>query len=303
MTAAHGITLKAADLTRSHVSDVLKHYFSQETYRLSIDRVRLADAGGGRGNLKHQAQLVGAVQKVRLDAVLSEGEQNALGLAGFLTEVESETSGSAVVFDDPVTSLDHVRRDLVASRIAELARDRQVIMFTHDVGFVLDLKTPAEAMSVALTERWVSKVPKYVGHVFDGGPWNSKFVGQRIDEMSQQLVRVRQGYRKDDPEELQSAVRSWYQDLRTVGERALEEVLIGRVSSRGQLELRPSNLGVFVEFTKEDNQEFQTAYKRCGDRGSHDASTALNRPTPPLSELESDLNVLIRWHKRVRQYG
>ena len=92
------------------MSDVLKHRFSQETLLLDLRRIRLADAGGGLGNLKHQARLVDAVQRAPLDAVLSEGEQTALGLAGFLTEVESDSTGSAVVFDDPVTSLDHVRR-------------------------------------------------------------------------------------------------------------------------------------------------------------------------------------------------
>ena len=65
---------------------------------------------------------MGAVQNAPLQAVLSEGEQTALGLAGFLTEVESDSTGSAVVFDDPVTSLDHVRRERMARRIVELGR-------------------------------------------------------------------------------------------------------------------------------------------------------------------------------------
>ena len=99
LTDTRGVTRRAADLTRSHVSDVLKHHFSQETVRLDLDTVRLADAGGGKGNLRHRAKLVGAVQNAPLHAVLSEGEQTALGLAGFLTEVESDSTGSAVVFD------------------------------------------------------------------------------------------------------------------------------------------------------------------------------------------------------------
>ena len=78
LTDTRGITRKAADLTRSHVSDVLKHHFSQETLRLDLNTVRLADAGGGQGNLRHRAKLVDAVQSAPIHAVLSEGEQTAL---------------------------------------------------------------------------------------------------------------------------------------------------------------------------------------------------------------------------------
>ena len=302
LTDTRGITRRAADLTRSHVSDVLKHRFSQETLLLDLRRVRLADAGGGLGNLKHQARLVDAVQRAPLDAVLSEGEQTALGLAGFLTEVESDSTGSAVVFDDPVTSLDHVRRERVARRIVELANRRQVVIFTHDVAFVVDLKRAAEAASVEVVERWVTKFQSHVGRVSDGGPWDSRMVGQRIDDLNRRLADVRKARAKGDPGACQEVVRSWYQDLRLVWERALEEVVVGPVLVRGRLELRSSNLKVFVRFTETDDQEFQTAFTRCGDRGSHDRSSEFNRPLPPMSELEDDLDSLRRWHKRVRQY-
>ena len=117
------------------------------------------------------------------------------------------------------------------------------------------------------------------------------------------LTDVRRSYEEGHPEACQEAVRSWYQDLRTVWERALDEVVLGPVNVRGRLELRPSNLKVFVRFTETDDQEFQTAYKRCGDRGSHDPSTEFNRPLHPISELEDDLEVLRRWCDRVRRYA
>ena len=303
LTNTQGITRRAAELTRSHVSDVLKHHFSQETLRLDLERVRLRDAGGGRGNLKHQAQLVGAIQPAPLRAVLSEGEQTALGLAGFLTEVESDFTNSAVVLDDPVTSLDHVRRERVARRIVELAMRRQVVIFTHDVAFVVDLKRAAEAGSVAVAERWVTKFQSHVGRVSDGGPWDSRTVAQRIDQLNQRLAQIRRVYDEGDPTACHEAVRSWYQDLRLVWERALEEVVVGPVLVRGRLELRPSNLKVFVRFTDVDDQEFQSAFTRCGDRGSHDRSSELNRPLPSVSELNEDLELLRSWHDRVRRYA
>ena len=38
-----------------------------------------------------------------------------------------------VVFDDPVTSLDHYIIDAVARRLVKLSRERQVIVFTHSI--------------------------------------------------------------------------------------------------------------------------------------------------------------------------
>ena len=303
LTDTRGITRRAAELTRTHVSDVMKHRFSQETLRLGLHRVRLADAGGGQGNLKHRAQLVDTVQNARLDAVLSEGEQTALGLAGFLTEVESDTSNSAVVFDDPVTSLDHVRQERVARRIVELGTRRQVIVFTHDIAFMVDIKRAAEAASVQITEKWITKHQEQVGLVSDGGPWDARMVGQRLDDLERRLAQVRATYEQGDPRESHEAARSWYQDLRLVWERALEEVVLAPVLVRGRLEMRPSNLTVLAQITETDDREFQTAFTRCGDRGSHDRSSELNRPLPPISELEEDLQCLRTWHKRVRRYA
>jgi energy-coupling factor transporter ATP-binding protein EcfA2 len=69
----------------------------------------------------------------KLGDVLSDGEQKAIALAEFLTEVRMEDAKAPVVLDDPVTSLDHNIIDAVARRLIEFSRDRQVIVFTHSI--------------------------------------------------------------------------------------------------------------------------------------------------------------------------
>ncbi len=76
--------------------------------------------------------------------ILSEGEQRAIALAGFLTEVNEVDTGHAIIFDDPVSSLDWDRRALIAERLAEEAKKRQVIIFTHDFSFALQLEKSAK---------------------------------------------------------------------------------------------------------------------------------------------------------------
>lgn len=71
--------------------------------------------------------------------VLSEGEQKVLALADFLAEARLAGITAPVIFDDPVSSLDHRRVNEVARRIAKLAAANQVIVFTHDILFATTL--------------------------------------------------------------------------------------------------------------------------------------------------------------------
>ncbi|MFD2147929.1 AAA family ATPase [Mucilaginibacter antarcticus] len=65
--------------------------------------------------------------------ILSEGEQKAIALAEYLTELQLDMSQSPVIFDDPVNSLDHHIIDDVSRRLIKLSADRQVIICTHSI--------------------------------------------------------------------------------------------------------------------------------------------------------------------------
>ena len=303
LTDTTRLTRAAADFSRSHVGKAMKAQFDQEASTLGLQRVRLADAGGRHGNLRHRSQLIDAVQSVPLQDVLSEGEQSALGLAGFLTEVESDSSESAVIFDDPVTSLDHIHQESVARRIVELAKGRQVVVFSHSIGFALDLKRAAKASSVVIAERYVRRTSSQVGEVVVGGPWAGKTVNQRRNELQTRIAILRKTFNQNNLEAYEEGVRSWYQDLRLVWELAMEEVLLGPVQTRGSLELRPGNLKMLVQYTQEDDRTFQSAFTRCGDRGSHVPSSQLNRSVPEISDLEAELVTLKGWCRKINTYA
>lgn len=55
-----------------------------------------------------------------------------------------------IVFDDPVSSLDHRRRERVAKRLAAEAVQRQVIIFTHDIYFLCLLEEEAKRVGAAV---------------------------------------------------------------------------------------------------------------------------------------------------------
>ncbi len=116
--------------------------------------------------------------------------ETALGLAGFFTEAEFDSSKSALVLDDPVTSLDHVRREHVARRLAELSRDRQVIVFTHDVVFAGELLKNAEKQTVNVTTRSVVRQGNVPGHVQPTLPWKAKDFKARYADLDVRLTKI-----------------------------------------------------------------------------------------------------------------
>jgi wobble nucleotide-excising tRNase len=91
------------------------------------------------------------------DIILSEGEQKAVALADFLTEVAMSPANAGIVLDDPVTSQDHYRKELIAMRLVREANARQVIVFTHDLPFLNQLIVQAEAENVTYQAHWIDR--------------------------------------------------------------------------------------------------------------------------------------------------
>jgi len=99
------------------------------------------------GNTKRSFTLADGRHKP--SEVLSDGEQGAIALADFLTEVGTNPTAAGIVFDDPVTSLDLPRREKIAARLVAEAQRRQVIVFTHDLVFVNQLYKAADDSGIA----------------------------------------------------------------------------------------------------------------------------------------------------------
>lgn len=77
-------------------------------------------------------------------AILSEGEQKVIALADFLAEMQLSEVNRGIIFDDPVTSLDHKRKETIAQRFVEISGYKQVIIFSHDIVFIKHLENHAK---------------------------------------------------------------------------------------------------------------------------------------------------------------
>src|SRR5690606_6322953 len=140
-----------------------------------------AETKGAKGKQYHFLRLdEHDAQHVSLKDVLSEGEHRCIALATFLSELSLSSHHSSVVFDDPVSSLDHKWRNKIAKRIAEEAKKRQVIVFTHDISFLIMLQEHAELMSVNLEINSLTRKKQETGIIGNTPPWDAMPVNKRI---------------------------------------------------------------------------------------------------------------------------
>ena len=300
------ITKKILELSEESITEVVRDTFTRETERLHLNRVTIARTRAERGTLLHQPKLVGARQQVRLPKVFSEGEQNALGLAAFFTEAALNSSNSAIILDDPVTSLDHIRRELVADRLATFAETRQVIIFTHDVAFVADLKRKASEKGVSIAERSITRSRTHEhkpGACTRSHPWKAKDVPARINELQNELARLRKEQNTLDDEAYEDAVGLWAGKLSETWERIFSQEIVGRILAEGGLVVRPMMVKILARFSETDYREFEASYSRVSQWARrHDKSVLINYVAPDLSELENELDRVKSWFKRVKGY-
>ena len=300
------ITRKILDLSEETITEVVRDRFTRETDRLGLDRVTIAKTKAEKGALLHLPKLVGARQTTELSRVFSEGERTALGLAACFTEAALDESNSGLILDDPVTSLDHIRRERVAQRLVDFAQSRQVLVFTHDVAFVAALKGAAFRQQVVVTERWVARSragEKLPGFCADTHPWKAKDVRARLGELREDLAKLRKQSSEFDDQQYEDAVAGWAGKLSETWERILSQEVVGPIMADGGLEVRPRMVKVLAEFTNEDYIQFNDSYGQVSRWAKrHDKSAHLNYVAPELNKLEEELGLVDQWFKRVKSY-
>lgn len=298
------ISVVSGNLARTYVTDRVKDHFVRESERLKLEHVVLGDQGSQKGKLRHKPALLGASSSSP-KAVLSEGEQTAAGLAGFFTEVEFDATKSAVILDDPMSSLDHERREKAARRIVEIANDRQVIVFTHDLMFLGEIVKASDELGVTLTERAIERNgARKPGRVIDGYPWKAKDAKQRIGDLQSELERIKKAQSTMSAEDYERATSEWAGKLSETWERLVRSEVAFKLVDRGTTEVRPKLFRIAAKITDTDNTEFQSGYGATSKWARrHDKSEEVNYVPPTVDEMQAELDRVKSWRERVSKYG
>lgn len=301
-TATTAITHLGNEIADSAITPAIRDRFQDEIVRLAANKIRVGvvRSGGKFGSPQYKIRLF-ANPKAKVHTVLSEGEQTCVALAAFLTELATAPHDSALVFDDPVSSLDHRWRRQVAGRLVEEALTRQIIVFTHDLVFVNDLIQDALEHKVPHQTVTVVRGPKGTGIVSEGLPWVAAKVEDRLDKLEKDARAARKSFDDNDEESYRDQTSSFYDRLRSTWERAIEQVAFHHVVLRHRDFIDTRNLRKATVLADTDCDQFAAGYKKCCDQVSaHDPSSARNATCPAPDELLADVQKLKDWVKSLR---
>jgi hypothetical protein len=233
---------------------------------------------------------------------LSEGEQRVVAIASFLAELAAVDHSSPIVFDDPVSSLDHLYREKVANRIVQEGKRRQVIVFTHDITMLLALERECAEQRVELLVHTVRRSAAGPGECPDSGsrPWHAMTTSDRIGY----LKNVSAPYKKlqaTSPDDYRVAVESIYGMLREAWERAIEEVLFNDTIQRFRPSIETNRLKRIC-FEATDFATINTEMSKCSTIFSgHDTAPALRPEAPSPDEVTADIKKLESFIKALRE--
>jgi hypothetical protein len=301
-TPTNAITNLGNDIADNAITPQIRDRFQNEIVQLAANRIRVevVRSGGKFGSPQYQVKLF-ANPNAKVHQVLSEGEQTCVALAAFLTELATATHQSALVFDDPVSSLDHRWRQQVARRLTDEAKVRQIVVFTHDIVFVNDLLHSATATKIPTKTISVARGPGGAGIVTDGLPWIAARVEDRLDKLEKEARAAKKAFDANDEDAYRDQVYGVYNRLRGTWERAIEHVVFYQVVLRHRDYVDTKHLRKATVLTDTDCDEFALAYKKCCDQvEAHDPSGARNAAPPPPNELLSDVKALSTWVKSIR---
>jgi len=238
MLGTHVISNQLRKLQEVAITDRLRTAIREEIELLNPAAGQIELVGkANKGETVIQLRLRDGCQQ-KIESVLSTGEQGALGTAFFLAEIAVSQGKSAIVLDDPVSSLDHDHREHLARRLAQESTKRQVVIYTHDLTFLFYLQEAAESAGVELHGRTLERSLDEVGIVREGLPTKTMAPAARRKELRKrlrfELTKMFEGKRP----EYEREADVWETDLRDGYDQVIEEYVLAGTVRRYQKNVR-----------------------------------------------------------------
>lgn len=301
-TSTVAITRKSTELTKRLVTDQLRSTFNDELKKLDFTHlsVEVQVAGGAKGALFHKVAFSNAPGVV-VTNVLSEGEARTLSLAAFLTELGTASNQSAIIFDDPVSSLDHMWRERIAKRLVVESKVRQVVVFTHDLLFLRQLIEESRQQPVDCQHQYVRREGQ-AGISSPELPWVAMPVKERIGKLRTRWQTADKTFRTQGHNAYEADARDIYGLLREAWEQGVSEVLLNGVVERYRPSIETKRVEKLFDITEQDTKAVEAAMTETSRwiRG-HDQAAAEAAPVPSPDELKKQIQGLDDWAQSIRK--
>lgn len=302
MANSRNVSVKAGDIAEQLITQAYVDRFNLELRALGAARIRieLAKTRTVKGTTLHKLRLRGAQSGQDLpESVLSDGERRIVALAAFLADVAEKPYAAPFIFDDPISSLDHDFEWQVATRLAQLAQTRQVLVFTHRLSLYGAMEDAAKKIgdewkTQHLQQRCIESFSGIAGHPADEAAWNAN-----TKKANNILLGLLNDAKRAGETEGASAYRMRAQSIctefRKLLERTVEDDLLNAIVKRHRRSVTTDNrLAVLPHITPEDCEfidVLMTRYSCYEHSQSHETPTFL----PEEPELRVDLESLKQW--------
>ena len=288
------ISSKSKELAGQAVTNELRLALDNEFQSLKLEYIKTKlKKRSEKGKVYYQLVLdIPASEEI--EEILSEGEQRAIAIGSFLAELSLADNSSAIVFDDPVSSLDHSHRGKVAERLVKESKRRQVVIFTHEVVFLEQLREGCALNNVEISIASMSRSAEYAGLVNSELPWGQQSIDDRFDRLKKTQRKLAKEpwdpYMSDD---LAEKVKSQYSLLRATIERVVQDSFLNRTVRRFSDYVDVKKLKGVVGLQEDDVNELLALNQKChGIVDAHDPSSAKKDPPPTPEDLGSDISRL-----------
>lgn len=225
------ITVESNILANELITEAYINRFSRELSILANKvKVKIVKGHSIRGRTPYQVVLATETEtKSRTTDILSEGEQRIVSLAAFFADATGRNELTPIIIDDPISSLDQIYEQKTVDRIVELARDRQVIVFTHRISFLVGLSDKCKESNVKCEQRYIKSSINGNG-VLD---YEDIYHGNIKKQLNPLKDKLQSNKKKDpDSDEYRYCLNSTCQQFRVCVEHAIEEVLLMGIVKR-----------------------------------------------------------------------
>lgn len=298
------VSLKADELANKVISQAYLARFNEELKRLGAEntKVEVVKTRTKQGTALHKVVLRAAAwSNISADMILSEGERRIISLAAFLADVGNKPHAAPFIFDDPISSLDQEFEWHVALRLAQLAKERQVLVFTHR----LSLYGAAEDAARKIGDKWkrqnlekrcIESFGGTAGHPANESVWNAKTKTANNDLLDR-LNKAKEAGDAGGGDAYRALAQGICTDFRRLLERTVEDDLLGEIVKRHRRSVQTDNkLKLLPRITRGDCQfidGLMTKYSAFG----HSQSPETPAQIPDEAELRSDIELLKAWRE------
>ena len=293
-TAKNSVTAKNKDLSDKLVTNALRGRFAREVQKMKLARLPIELKKVKDQNAVSYFQVC-LVEKptASVGEIFSEGEHRCVALAAFLAELVTSKQYSGIVFDDPMSSLDHIHRKAIAGRLVEESVHRQVIVFTHDLTFLYELRREAEAKTRPIQYRTVRRKLTRPGFIDNELPTKAKSTLQLCNSLRSELKQEKPHFDHWNDTKRTMFCKGFLEQLREAWDQGIADFIFP-VLGRFDNHIKGNSLIKLSVLTEEDVKTVTAARGRLSEE-MHASSETLNPETVAHATLVSEITKLETW--------